>query len=48
LIGGIGKIRSAVVRYKRRRAERRARQEVDEALSAFCAVNECPAADTRR
>jgi hypothetical protein len=45
LMGGIGKIHSATVRYKHKRAKRRARQEVDEALKAFCAVHECPAAD---
>jgi hypothetical protein len=45
LMRGIDQIRSAAVRYKRRRAERRARREVDEALSAFCTVHEClPAA----
>jgi hypothetical protein len=48
LMGGIEKIRSAAVNYKRRRAERRARREVEEALAAFCAVNECPAPDSRR
>ena len=39
---GVDKIRSAAVGYKRRRAERRARKEVDEALAAFCVVHECP------
>jgi hypothetical protein len=48
LMGGIEKIRTAAVRYKRRRAERRARKEVEEALAAFCAVRECPAPDTRK
>jgi hypothetical protein len=48
LMGGIEKIRSAAVGYRRRRAERRARKEVDEALSAFCAVRECPVPDTAR
>jgi hypothetical protein len=42
LMGGIDKIRSAAVNYKRRRNERRARREVQEALAAFCAVHECP------
>jgi len=46
LMGGIEKIRSAAVDYKRRRAERRARKEVDDALAAFCAVRECAAPDT--
>ena len=48
LMGGIDKIRSAAVGYKRGRAERRARREVEEALAAFCAAHECPAPDTRR
>ncbi len=48
LMGGIEQIRSAAVSYKRARAERRARKEVEEALSAFCAVRECPVPDTRR
>ena len=39
VMGGIGKIRSAV----HGRAERRARKEVDDALASFCAVNDCPA-----
>jgi hypothetical protein len=43
LMGGIGKIGSAVGGYKRKRAKRRARKEVDDALAAFCAVHECPA-----
>jgi hypothetical protein len=41
LMSGIESIRSAAVDYKRRRAERRARTEVDGALAAFCAVREC-------
>ena len=44
LMGGIGKIHSAAVGYKRTRAKRRARKEVDEALTAFCAVHACAAA----
>ena len=46
LMNGIGKIGSAAVDYKRRRARRRARKEVDGALAAFCAVRECPTPDT--
>jgi hypothetical protein len=42
LMTGIDKIRSAAVGYMRRRAERRARKEVEDALAAFCAVRECP------
>jgi hypothetical protein len=48
LMGGVQKIGSAVVDYKRRRAERRARKEVDDALAAFCAVHECPMPDPSR
>ena len=46
VMGGIENIGSAAVRYKRRRAERRARTEVDGALAAFCAVRECSTPDT--
>jgi hypothetical protein len=46
LMTGIERIRSAAVGYKRRRAERRAREEVDGALAAFCAVHECSTPDT--
>jgi len=46
LMNGIGKIGSAAVDYKRRRARRRARKEVDGALAAFCAVRECSTPDT--
>ena len=46
LMNGIETIRSAAVDYKRRRAERRARKEVDGALAAFCAVRECSTPDT--
>ena len=45
VVGGIGKIKSAAVNYKQRRTKRRARQEVQDALAAFCAVYECPAPD---
>lgn len=41
LMTGIENVRSAAVHYKRRRAERRARKEVDDAVAAFCAVREC-------
>ena len=41
LMGGVGKIRSAAAGYKHRRARRRARKEVADALAAFCAVHEC-------
>ena len=45
---GIEKIGSAAVDYKRRRTERRARKEVDDALAAFCAVRHCATPDTGR
>ena len=48
MAGGIGKVRSAAVNYKRSRAERRARQEVAEALAAFCAANGCSAPTTNK
>ncbi len=48
VVGGIGKIKSAAVNYRQRRTKRRARQEVDDALAAFCAVNPCPPADARK
>ena len=48
LMNGIENIRSAAVEYKRRRAERRARKEVDGALVAFCAVHECSTPNTAR
>ena len=48
LIGGIGKIRSAVVNYKRGRAEHRARKEVEDALAAFCAARGCAASTTNK
>jgi hypothetical protein len=43
MMGGIDKLRSAVVDYKRGRDRRRARKEVEDALAAFCAVHECTA-----
>ena len=43
LMGGIGKIRSAVADHRRKGARRRARKEVQDALAAFCAVHACPA-----
>ena len=46
LMSGIENVRSAAVHYKRRRAVRRARKEVDGALAAFCAVRECSTPDT--
>ena len=46
LMNGIENIRSAAVDYRRRRAERRARKEVDDALAAFCAARECSTPDT--
>jgi hypothetical protein len=48
LMNGIENIRSAAVGYKRRRAERRVRKEVDGALAAFCAVRECSTPGTVR
>jgi hypothetical protein len=45
LMNGIENIRSAAVHYKRHRAERRARNEVDAALAAFCAGRECSTPD---
>ena len=43
LVGrGVGKIGSAAVNYKRRRAQRRAKKEVDDALAAFCGAQPCP------
>ena len=46
LMSGIENVRSAAVHYKRRRAGRRARKEVDDAVAAFCAVRECSTPDT--
>ncbi len=48
MMDGIEKIRSAVVNYKRGRAERRARQEVADALAAFCATRGCPTSTTNK
>jgi len=42
LMNGIRSIKSAVVNYRRGRAERRARKEVEDALADFCAVHGCP------
>jgi hypothetical protein len=47
LVGGIGKIHSAVVGYTRGRARRKAKKEVREALQEFCAVHQCPAPAAR-
>ena len=47
MMGGIGKLRSAVSGYKKRRAQRRAKQEVSDALEEFCAVHACPARETK-
>ena len=46
LMNGIENIGSAAVDYKRRRAERRARKEVDDALATFCGVRECSTPNT--
>jgi hypothetical protein len=43
LMDGVMKIHWDLVNYKRSRAERRARKEVEDALAALCAVRECPA-----
>ena len=48
VMNGIEKIGSAAAGYKRKRAERRARKEVDEALATFCAVRECATSTTRK
>jgi hypothetical protein len=42
MMGGIGKVRSAVSGYRKRRAKGKARKEVDDALAEFCAVYTCP------
>jgi hypothetical protein len=46
LMRGIGKIQSSIVNYKRGRAERRARKEVEDALAAFFAYNSVPRSTT--
>jgi len=46
LMNGIEHIRSAAVDYKRRRAERRARKEVDDAVATFYGVLGCSTPDT--
>ena len=48
LMTGIEKVRSAAVKHKRRRAEHRARKEVDDALATFCGVRECSTPDTSK
>ena len=42
VMGGIEKIRSTAVAYKRSRAERRARKAVEDDLAAFRAARGCP------
>jgi hypothetical protein len=42
MMGGIDKLRSTVAAFKKRRAQRRARQEVADSLAEFCAVHACP------
>jgi hypothetical protein len=37
----LAKVHSAVVKHRRGRAKRRARNEVEDALAAFCATREC-------
>ena len=44
MMGGIQKLGSAVGSYKRGRAKRRARKEVEDALAAFCAEHDCQTA----
>ena len=46
MMGGIGQIGSAAAGYKQRRAKKKARKEVEDALAEFCAVNACPATPT--
>lgn len=46
LMRGIGKIQSSIVKYKRGRAERRARKEVEDALAAFFAYSNVPRSTT--
>ena len=46
LMRGIGKIQSSIVNYKRGRAERRARKEVEDALAAFFAYSNVPRSTT--
>jgi hypothetical protein len=48
MMSGIGKIQSKVVKYKRGRADRRARKEVEDALAAFCAIHDCTTPATER
>jgi hypothetical protein len=42
MMGGIGKLHSAVSGYKKRRARGKAKREVSDALAEFCAVRACP------
>lgn len=46
MMGGIGKLGSAVSGYRKRRAKGKAKREVADALAEFCAVNTCPAQTT--
>jgi hypothetical protein len=48
LMTGIERVRSAAVKHKRRRAEHRARKEVDDVLATFCGVRECSTPDTSK
>lgn len=48
MVDGIEKIRSAAANYKRGRAGRRARKEVEDALAAFCATRGCPTSTTNK
>jgi hypothetical protein len=43
IAGGIGKIGSAVGGYRKHRAQRKARKEVQDAMAAYCAVHTCTA-----
>jgi hypothetical protein len=42
MMGGIGKLHSAVSGFKKRRAKGKAKKEVSDALAEFCAVHACP------
>lgn len=41
VVGGLSKIHGATSRYRKRRAERRAREDVSEDLAAFCRLHGC-------